>query len=98
LPSREFPPIEAPINATRFASGQSRSRFLLAAFAPQSFHQLVRAASAYIGQRWARSPKTEYMPFENALNEAAGKRIADMRRLLRFMKASSPLYKDAIAS
>ena len=28
----------------------------------------------------------------------AFKRIAEMRMLLRFMKASSPLYKDAISS
>ena len=45
-----------------------------------------------------QSPKTEFMWFETALNEAAGKRIAEMRMLLRFMKASSPLYHDAIAS
>jgi hypothetical protein len=45
-----------------------------------------------------QSPKTEYMWFETALNEADGKRIAEMRMLLRFMKASSPKYKDAIAS
>jgi hypothetical protein len=45
-----------------------------------------------------QSPKTEYMWFETALNEAAGKCVAEMRMLLRFMKASSPLYKDAIAS
>jgi hypothetical protein len=45
-----------------------------------------------------QSPKTEYMWFETALNEAAGKRVAEMRMLLRFMKASSPLYKDAIAN
>ena len=45
-----------------------------------------------------QSPKTEYMWFETALNEAAGKRIAEMRMLLRFMKASSPKYQDAIAS
>ncbi|MGA9724421.1 MAG: hypothetical protein WBQ86_18315 [Candidatus Binatus sp.] len=45
-----------------------------------------------------QSPKTEYMWFETALNEAAGKRVAEMRMLLRFMKASSPLYKDASAS
>jgi len=45
-----------------------------------------------------RSPKTEYMWFETALNEAAGERIAETRMLLRFMKASSPLYQDAIAS
>lgn len=42
-----------------------------------------------------QSPKTEYMWFETALNGAAGKRVAEMRMLLRFMKASSPLYKDA---
>ncbi len=45
-----------------------------------------------------QSPKTEYMWFETALNEASGRRIAEMRMLLRFMKASSPLYKDSIAS
>jgi hypothetical protein len=45
-----------------------------------------------------QSPKTEYMWFETALNERAGKRVAEMRMLLRFMKASSPLYKDASAS
>ena len=45
-----------------------------------------------------QSPKTEYMWFETALNEPAGERIAEMRMLLRFMKASSPLYKDAIGS
>ncbi len=45
-----------------------------------------------------QSPKTEYMRFETALDEKAGKRIAEMRMLLRFMKASSPKYQDAIAS
>jgi hypothetical protein len=45
-----------------------------------------------------QSPKTEYMWFETALNEAAGKRIAEMRMLLRFMKASSPLYQSAPAN
>ena len=45
-----------------------------------------------------QSPKTEYMWFETALNEKDGKRIAEMRMLLRFMKASSPKYKDATAS
>jgi hypothetical protein len=45
-----------------------------------------------------QSPKTEYMWFETALNEADGKRVAEMRMLLRFMKASSPKYKDAAAS
>jgi hypothetical protein len=33
------------------------------------------------------------MWFETALDEpAAGKRVAEMRMLLRWMKASSPLY------
>ncbi len=45
-----------------------------------------------------QSPKTEFMWFESALDEAPGKRIAEMRMLLRFMKASSPLYQDASAS
>jgi hypothetical protein len=40
-----------------------------------------------------QSPKTEYMWFETALDEPqSGKRIAEMRMLLRWMKASSPLY------
>jgi hypothetical protein len=45
-----------------------------------------------------QSPKTEYMWFETALDEPDGKRVAEMRMLLRFMKASSPKYKDATAS
>ncbi len=45
-----------------------------------------------------QSPKTEYMWFETALDEKSSKRIAEMRMLLRFMKASSPKYNDAIAS
>jgi hypothetical protein len=45
-----------------------------------------------------QSPKTEFMWFETAVDEAPGRRIAEMRMLLRFMKASSPLYNDAIAS
>ncbi len=45
-----------------------------------------------------QSPKTEYMWFETALNEAGGKRVAEMRMLLRFMKASSPKYSTAISS
>jgi hypothetical protein len=45
-----------------------------------------------------QSPRTEYMWFETALNEADGKRVAEMRMLLRFMKASSPKYDDPSAS
>ncbi len=41
-----------------------------------------------------QSPKTEYMWFETGLNDAAGRRIAEMRMLLRFMKASSRLYPE----
>ncbi len=40
-----------------------------------------------------QSPKTEYMWFETSLDDREGKRIAEMRMLLRFMKASSPLYQ-----
>jgi hypothetical protein len=39
-----------------------------------------------------QSPKTEYMWFETGLDDDSGKRIAEMRMLLRWMKASSPLY------
>lgn len=39
-----------------------------------------------------QSPKTEYMWFETGANDASGKRVAEMRMLLRWMKASSPKY------
>jgi len=39
-----------------------------------------------------QSPKTEYMWFETAMEDRSGKRAAEMRMLLRWMKASSPLY------
>lgn len=41
-----------------------------------------------------QSPKTEYLWFETGLDDAAGKRVAEMRMLLRFMKASSSLYPE----
>ncbi|MFZ0888497.1 MAG: hypothetical protein WA005_08605 [Candidatus Binataceae bacterium] len=41
-----------------------------------------------------QSPKTEYLWFETALNEPGGKRVAEMRMLMRFMKASSPKYQN----
>lgn len=41
-----------------------------------------------------QSPKTEYMWFETELDDREGKRIAEMRMMLRFMKASSPLYQQ----
>ncbi len=41
------------------------------------------------------SSKTEYFWFDAYLEEAAGgKRVAEMRMMRRFMKASSPLYQD----
>lgn len=40
------------------------------------------------------SRKTEYFWYESYLEEKeSGKRVAEMRKLLRFMKASSPLYQ-----
>jgi hypothetical protein len=41
-----------------------------------------------------QSPKTEYMWFETGIDDAGGKRIAEMRMLLRWMKASSALYPE----
>ena len=41
-----------------------------------------------------QSPKTEYMWFETGLDDDSGKRIAEMRMQLRFMKASSALYPE----
>ena len=40
------------------------------------------------------SPKTEYVWFESHASDADGKRIAEMRMQLRWMKASSPLYAE----
>lgn len=39
-----------------------------------------------------QSPKTEYLWFDSLATDAGGREIASMRMLLRFMKASSPLY------
>jgi hypothetical protein len=38
------------------------------------------------------SPKTEYVWFESYADSSEGKRVAEMRMQLRWMKASSPLY------
>ena len=40
-----------------------------------------------------QSPKTEYMWFETGMDDEDGKRVAEMRMLLRWMKASSMLYE-----
>ncbi len=39
-----------------------------------------------------QSPKTEYLWFDSLASDAGGRAVASMRMLLRFMKASSPLY------
>ncbi len=41
-----------------------------------------------------QSPKTEYYWYETWADDASGKRIAEHRMLSRFMKASSPLYRE----
>ena len=42
------------------------------------------------------SSKTEYFWFDSSLEERdSGKRVAEMRHMTRFMKASSPLYQDS---
>jgi hypothetical protein len=38
------------------------------------------------------SPKTEYVWFTSYANDPDGKRVAEMRMQLRWMKASSDLY------
>ena len=43
------------------------------------------------------TPKTEYVWFDTWADDASGKRVAEMRMMLRFMKASSPLYADVLA-
>ncbi len=41
-----------------------------------------------------RSAKTEFFWFETYADDPDGKRVADHRMLLRFMKASSPLWEE----
>jgi hypothetical protein len=41
------------------------------------------------------TPKTEYLWFDTWADDTRGKHVAEMRMMLRFMKASSPLYADA---
>lgn len=41
------------------------------------------------------TPKTEYVWFETLLNEGGGPDVASMIMMLRFMKASSPRWRDA---
>ncbi|MGH2587405.1 MAG: hypothetical protein ACRDJE_21020 [Dehalococcoidia bacterium] len=41
-----------------------------------------------------QSPKSEYMWFETGLDDHDGARVAEMRMMLRWMKASSPLYQS----
>jgi len=40
------------------------------------------------------SPKTEYLWWDAATSDAEGRVVARMRHLLRFLKASSPLYPE----
>ena len=47
----------------------------------------------HVGQ----TPKTEYLWFDTWADDEAGKRIVEMRMMLRFMKASSDKYSDAAA-
>ncbi|MGH9195928.1 MAG: hypothetical protein ACRD1T_09335 [Acidimicrobiia bacterium] len=42
-----------------------------------------------------QSPKTEYVWYDSYANDETGKRVAGMRMLLRFMKASAKQYEDA---
>lgn len=46
---------------------------------------------AYVGT----SPRTEYYWYDSGLDDKDGKRIAEMRMMLRFMKGSSPLYQES---
>lgn len=41
-----------------------------------------------------QSPKTEYLWYETELRESDGRQVAGMRMMLRWMKASSPLYAE----
>ncbi|MFC2006120.1 hypothetical protein ACFLVG_04100 [Chloroflexota bacterium] len=51
----------------------------------------VTSNIVYVGT----SPKTEYFWYDSYLDDKDGKRVAEMRHMLRFMKVSSPLYQDS---
>ena len=44
------------------------------------------------------TPKTEYAWFDTWADDASGKRVVEMRMMLRFMKASSPVYEGLEAN
>jgi hypothetical protein len=54
-----------------------------------------RAAGHLVGL--GQSPKTEYLWFEAYMDDQSGRRTAEMRMMLRFMKASSPAYEQGQA-
>lgn len=41
-----------------------------------------------------QTPRTEYVWYESYLNDAGGRRVAEMRMMTRLMKSSSPLYAN----
>jgi hypothetical protein len=45
-----------------------------------------------------QSPKTEYVWFDTYANDARGARVAEMRMLLRYVKASSGMYGEIKAA
>ena len=47
----------------------------------------------YVGE----SPKTEYAWYDSHVDDQGGKRVAEMRMMYRFMKASSSLYQETTA-
>jgi len=44
-----------------------------------------------------QSPKTEYLWFEAYMDDQGGRRTVEMRMMLRYMKASSPVYQQDLA-
>jgi hypothetical protein len=57
---------------------------------PLLLDQTYRLSGRVVGA--GQSPKTEYVWFETSAANPSGVRVAEMRMLLRWMKASSPLY------
>jgi hypothetical protein len=41
-----------------------------------------------------QSPKTEHFWYDSHIDDENGKRIADMRMMVRYVKASSKLYNE----
>ncbi len=63
---------------------------------PLLVEQRYQAGGTVLGA--GQSPKTEYVWFDSYADDERGRRVAEMRMLLRYVKASYPLYGEVKAA